>query len=337
MVQDVESGTPVETTVRELLARWNYFRRTSSSVEIITEALSSYGLLVVPPITAGGIDDKIRFVGAHDDENRAKRNSEQLGVTQAQSDHAQDVNDELMSGEVRYAVGSLPSAKCNVARVKPGDALSVALTDMVFHSYSQLAVVDAKERLVGAITWESIAMALAAGNSRFVRDAMVEGQSVATTEELLSLTSRISEHGYVFVRDVNGRIQGIVTSADLTTKFGDDQTPIIQLEEIEKRLGGHISERWTDEELKKYGVHISYDGKKTLGSYVFALSNYDIWQSLGWSGVDQDKFVDLMVEVRKIRNDVMHFSPDPIDEKELLTLASAMRTLRLITKDDGFQ
>lgn len=175
-------------------------------------------------------------------------------------------------------------------------------------------------------------MAWASGNPKSVRDAMVEAQSVATSEELLSLTSRISDYGYVFVRDADGRVQGIVTAADLTKKFGDDQAPLIQLDEIEKRLGTHVRAHCSDQELIENDVRVPNTGK-TLGTYVLALKRQPLWDKLGWRGVDQGMMYSLMDRVRTIRNDVMHFSPDPITLQELNTLASAMRMLRLITED----
>lgn len=332
----VGRGEHPVAVIRDLLARWGYFRRTSTSIEVVTTALSDYGLLAVPAITEGTIDDEIQFAadGASEaDSPDDTRMREQVEVSEEQIDSAQRTTQDVVSGEIRYAVGSLPSASTDVAAVEAGTSLPEALTTMAVRSYSQLAVVDDANRLIGALTWESIAMAWASGNPKSVRDAMVEAQSVATSEELLSLTRRISEYGYVFVRDADGRVQGIVTAADLTQKFGDDQAPLIQLDEIEKRLGTHVRAHCSDQELIENDVRVPHAGK-TLGTYVLALKRQPLWDKLGWRGVDQEIMYSLMDRVRMIRNDVMHFSPDPITPQELDTLASAMRMLRLIT-DDG--
>jgi restriction system protein len=332
---EVDRGEHPVATVRDLLARWGYFRRTSTSVEVITTALSDYGLLAVPAITEGTIDDEIQFAADGTPEADSAEETgtrERVEVSEEQIDNAQRTTQDVVSGEIRYAVGSLPSASSDVAAVEANTRLPQALTRMAVDSYSQLAVVDDANRLIGALTWESIAMAWASGNPKNVRDAMVEAQSVATSEELLSLTSRISEYGYVFVRDADGRVQGIVTAADLTQKFGDDQAPLIQLDEIEKRLGSHVRAHCSDQDLMDNDVRVPNTGK-TLGTYVTALKRQVIWDKLGWRGVDQHMMHSLMDRVRMIRNDVMHFSPDPITPQELDTLASAMRMLRLITED----
>lgn len=335
IADDVEKGYGPSTTIRELLSRWGFYRRTSSSVETVTALLSEYGLLAVPPITDGAIDDEVVFVsqsGADGDANIDNTVISAFEVTEQQIDTAERASADVATGEVRYAVGSLPSASHSVEVANSGDLLSGALTKMAIKSYSQLAVVDEKNRLIGAITWESIAMALASGTPTTVNDAMIEAQSVTTSEELLSLTPRISDHGYVFVRDQDGRVQGIVSAADLTRKFGDDQTPIIQLEEIERRLGSHVKECCSDDEMENNGVRVPGSGK-TLGTYVTCLSREPLWDKLGWHGVERESLHALMNEVRKIRNEIMHFSPDPITPQQLDTLTSAMRIMRLITDD----
>lgn len=334
VAEQVEKGANPTSTVRDLLARWGYFRRTSSSVDAITTALNEYGLLAVPPITEGAIDDELHFVADGDQEPEAHKDhqrEEANEVSEEQITTALRATQEVATGGIRYAVGSLPSANRPVASVEAGTPLPQALTTMAIKSYSQLAVTDEQNRLIGAITWESIAMAWASRAPQSVLDVMVEAQSVATSEELLSLTHRISEHGYVFVRDADGSLRGIVTAADLTQKFGDDQAPLIQLEEIERRLGAHVRDHCSDEELSANGVRVSGTGK-TLGTYVTALSKEPLWAKLGWHGVDRTMFHDLMNRVRIIRNDIMHFSPDPISPQELETLASAMRTVRFITE-----
>lgn len=336
ITEEVSRGEKPTATVRGLLALWGYFRRTSNSVEAVTTALSEYGLLAVPPITEGAIDDEVVFVsaGAQDgdvaDEIHPSGPSDD--VTEEQISTAQRASQDVVSGEIRYAVGSLPSASRRVESVEESTPLPQALTTMAINSYSQLAVTDAENRLIGAVTWESIAMAWASRSPHTVRDAMVEAQSVTTSEELLTLTPRISDYGYVFVRDVDGRVQGIVTAADLTQKFGDDQAPLIQLDEIERRLGAHVRGACSDMELRQHDVHVPSTGK-TLGTYVTALKREPLWKNLGWHGVDQKATHTLMDKVRIIRNDVMHFSPDPISRQELETLSSAMRMLRLITDD----
>lgn len=337
VARKVEEGQPEVTTVRELLGRWQFFRRTASSVDTVNEGLSSYGLLAVPGLTDGGIDDHIHLVADPAETKLPGADAPtdvaaDAGASAEEVSTAQRVSEDVSSGEVRYAVSSLPSANCTVLTASADTPLARAVTQMARHSYSQLAVVDAEHRLLGALTWESIALAWASGRPQDVRDAMVRAQSVAASEELLGLTPRIYEHGYVFVREAGGRVQGIVTASDLTKKFGDDHAPIVQLDEIEKRLAAHVTDRCTDDDLRSNDVYVRAGGK-TMGTYVTAMKQGPLWEKLGWHGVDQEMMCDLMDQVRRIRNDIMHFSPDPITAEELEVLASAMRTLRMITAD----
>jgi len=49
--------------------------------------------------------------------------------------------------------------------------------------------------------------------------------------------------------------------------------------------------------------------------------------------MDRPKFVAMLDSVRKIRNDVMHFDPDPLSRDDIILLnnfAKGMRTLRRV-------
>jgi hypothetical protein len=51
----------------------------------------------------------------------------------------------------------------------------------------------------------------------------------------------------------------------------------------------------------------------TFGEYVRILENPGNWDKLKWN-LDRRTFVEALHEVRILRNEVMHFSPDPLDE-----------------------
>jgi hypothetical protein len=48
----------------------------------------------------------------------------------------------------------------------------------------------------------------------------------------------------------------------------------------------------------------------TMGDYQQVLSNPEMWTKLGWP-LDRQTFIERLDEIRKIRNGVMHFNPDP--------------------------
>lgn len=57
----------------------------------------------------------------------------------------------------------------------------------------------------------------------------------------------------------------------------------------------------------------------TLGEYSRLLEPDQNWSKLNLN-VDRTVFLEQLNDVRKIRNEVMHFNPDEVDEEELAKL-----------------
>ena len=47
-----------------------------------------------------------------------------------------------------------------------------------------------------------------------------------------------------------------------------------------------------------------------MGEYQRILDDPGVWAGLGWP-LDRSAFIERLDEIRQIRNDVMHFKPDP--------------------------
>lgn len=50
------------------------------------------------------------------------------------------------------------------------------------------------------------------------------------------------------------------------------------------------------------------------------------WERLGWTA-EHTVFLEAMGDVRRIRNETMHFSPDPVSETDLENLRAFLRWL----------
>lgn len=328
-LNDLVESAPRTMTIRELLGYWGFRRRTTRIVEEVTDDLAELGLLAVPSIAEGWINALVEIVPTP---GRTDETSETAGSLRAEVNAAEASAEAVMSGSVSYSVSTMDTARCEVMTVLAEDPLSVTVTKMALQDFSQVAVVDPQRRLLGAVTWESIALAWMSGTPSLVRDAMRSAPSAAPEDELLRQSEVIYQHGFVFVRDSGGVVQGIITSADLSRRFGDDHRPIVLLDEIERRLGHRIMSRCTIEELKAAGVAIKNHGA-TFGNYVTALSKPALWSKLEWGGLGQAEFGERMDHVRQIRNQLMHFSPDPITGEEVDLLEKTARVLRLVTSD----
>ena len=70
----------------------------------------------------------------------------------------------------------------------------------------------------------------------------------------------------------------------------------------------------------------------TFGEYLRLLTHKKIWSKLGLK-IDQKTFAHYLEEIRKIRNDVMHFDPEgiaPDDMKKLRSMVVFMRQLQTL-------
>ncbi|KQW47390.1 hypothetical protein ASC77_13055 [Nocardioides sp. Root1257] len=328
-LNDLVEAVPRVMTIRELLNYWNFRRRTARIVEEVTDDLAELGLLAVPSIAEGWIDGHVEIVAMPGQSDEA---SESSTVPSAAVNAAEASAEAVKSGSVSYSVSTMDTARCDVMTVRLDDSLSVTVTKMALQDFSQVAVVDAQGRLIGAATWESIALAWMSGEPALVRDAMRSAPSASPEDELLRQAEVIYQHGFVFVRDPGGVVQGIITSADLSRRFGDDHRPIVLLDEIERRLGNRINSRCSVDEMKAAGVAIKSYGA-TFGNYVTALGKRPLWDKLEWGGLGQVEVHAQMERVRLIRNQLMHFSPDPITSEEIDLLEKTARVLRLVTSD----
>src|SRR5207253_71519 len=65
----------------------------------------------------------------------------------------------------------------------------------------------------------------------------------------------------------------------------------------------------------------------SLGEYVKLLENPQVWDKLNLR-IDRVVLTKLLESVRRIRNEVMHFDPDPMTADQLATLKRAVRLMQ---------
>jgi hypothetical protein len=98
-----------------------------------------------------------------------------------------------------------------------------------------------------------------------------------------------------------------------------------------------IEGKFTKEELAE-ARDLTDEGRKiesvddlTFGEYVRLLENPERWDKLTLA-LDRATFVKDLEEVRGIRNDVMHFDPEGIDDRGLKKLRDFVTFLQRIQK-----
>jgi hypothetical protein len=106
------------------------------------------------------------------------------------------------------------------------------------------------------------------------------------------------------------------------------------LGEIENHIRRLIDSKYTVDQVKAAkapadDTPLESVADLTFGSYVRLLQNPVNWAKLGVA-VDQSIFVRELDAVRKIRNDVMHFDPDPLESNDLQILRRFLQLLHTL-------
>ncbi|WP_112642759.1 CBS domain-containing protein [Micromonospora saelicesensis] len=319
IAQAAAADDGVELTIRELLAHWGAGRRTSSAVAVIQRDLGESSLSAVPPFTEGWIGSRIRVVksGAEADDSIDETATEKLIEEEESpgSEEAESEDDDLLPEKpFTLRFGNLLRSDVAVVAVKPNDSVVRARSRMLGRNFSQLAIIDEDGTFHGAVSWESIAKAQMTYQAvPTVMQAKQAAPLAAYDDLVLPRIDDISGEGFIFVRSRDGKaIAGIVTAADLTTRFGEIARPFTMIEECERRLNRRVKAKISDEEIKA-ATNNRHRSAETLtfGSYGHALREEKHFLMLDWD-LDHGEFLEHVVEVAKIRNRMMHFSPDPI-------------------------
>lgn len=318
----------LKISVRELLANWGAIRRSASTVALIELELKELGLTSRPHFTEVGIDDKVSIFAVGAEPNKDGPNI---------SGELSDQDAGRMVSPLAPRVGVIQSASSNtVLSVRPEDPISRATTLMIAHEYSQLAVVTGDgdtQQLLGAISWASIGRHSVAAPLKHVRDAMFRVTAVHHRDLLLPVMEEIYRKDFLFVRSDDSPLSGIVTTADLSLRFGQTTRPLVLIEEAERRLRARAEEIFTLEDFRS--AKVNHNGRRapTLGNYVKLFETREMWERLKWP-VDYEFFRDRLAELTAARNDFMHFTPDPISEEQLESLESFVRLLRVVDARD---
>lgn len=308
---EAEQGHPVTLTVRDLLNWWGAERRGYLISSQISAELANHSLSTSPDFEAVNLDAQISLISAPawtDDEQESEKRPTTANATAASKD-----DDAPVLG---LTVGNLPSALAGVVAVSPSASFEEAITEMAINGYSQLAVIAGSRNLRGAVTWESIARARHADRDAPFSRAIIRAQAASYDQHLIDILPVLSEYDFIFVRNQTNEISGIVTSNDVAEVYGTMATPFFLIGEFDQRLRRALSESF---DITYAAELCAPDGDRevssfddlSIGDYQRILQNKDAWEILGWP-LDRKVFVKRIDELREVRNDLMHFNPDPV-------------------------
>lgn len=143
----------------------------------------------------------------------------------------------------------------------------------------------------------------------------------------------VFENDYVLVRAEDRQVCGIITASDLTEQFQKLAEPFLLVGEIENGVRRLLHGRFTKEELEAAKNAEDKERKVesvadlTFGEYIRLLEPERNWAKLELE-VDRAEFLKGLHEIREIRNDVMHFDPDGLDEGDLMNLRKFAQFLK---------
>lgn len=339
-----ENNLEVQETVRTLLTWFGAKRRGFYVVESIRKALVEVQLVTEPDFTNVYIDAVVRLIPAQqlsaDAAELQTIEGEDILKTELPDARAEVTPLEFVYGAIEdptFRIGKLASANTTPVTVTPDSTLLEATTLMMFHNFSQLPVMQSERDVKGVISWESIGERKTLERScEKVRDCMeTTVPEVLSESSLFSAIDLIVKHGYVLVRQRDRRISGIVTTSDLSLQFRQLAEPFLLVGEIENYIRRLIDGKFTVAQLSSVrdpnddARAINTVADLTFGEYLRLLEKPEYWDNLKIS-VDRTIFIKRLDRVRELRNDIMHFDPDPFAEEELQILrlfVNFMRTL----------
>jgi len=309
-------------TVRELL-KWFYVQRRGVwVVEMIRSSLNKHKLRTVPDFEGEYLDHLITFEKL-DESNKTKERN--VGESEALPDPT-------------HRIGKLESANIPPVSVKPDDDAEKAVTLMLMNDFSQLPVMTSEREAKGMISWMSIGSRKALAKScDKVRDCMDQHVEIGADTSLFDAIGRIVESQYVLIRAKDGRISGIVTTSDLSDQFKQLSEPFLLIGELENQIRRMLEGKFSPDELRSAKDESDVDRKierisdLTFGEYRRLLEKPERWDKIGLA-LDRKAFIEKLDEVRRIRNDVMHFDPDGIPDPDLITLREFVGFFQTLTK-----
>jgi len=289
---------PVQITPRELMNALGCERRTSRNIIGIDEFLRENSLEVSENYTSGWVDRTVELRHKAVAANKSKE-------------------DPIKKISVLEVARRQPVVINNDAPLKE------AITKMLLNNYSQLPVISNPKNCIGYISWETIGQRLVDGGVDI--DAMVKDYVcpdiviIKDSTPLLKAIKKVYDHNFVVVINNTKDICGLVTTYDISSEFLQSTEPFLLLEQIESKirqlLGGkilleHIQELCQDPDRK-----VQWIDDLTFGEYLEILKRPEHWDKLNLD-ICKNTLISRLDDVRKIRNRIMHFEPEGIDQTD---------------------
>ncbi len=329
VAQQVKEGGHPEFPVREILSWFGAKRRGGQKVLEIKEAFDEVGVTTDPDFEEVYIGAPVTF-DRRDASQTAVIAPE--GVMSAAGVGQVELNAVVRRG-LAHRISRLKAAGREPVSVTPDSSLEKAVTIMMANDFSQLPVMQSPRELKGLISWKSIGKRLALHHPcAVVRDCMDGARELSEEASLFEAVEIIAAEDCVLIRRKDNTIRGPITAYDISFQYQELAKPFLLIGQIENQLRFLISMKFSKEDLAAAkdpadpGREISDPNDLTFGEYVRLLQADDGWAKLDIP-LHRGEFVRLLDKIREVRNDVMHFNPDPMPMEDYNTLEKFARFL----------
>ncbi len=313
-------------TIRTFLSWFDVQRRTRLNVEYIDGELDKANVKTVPNYRETWVDNSITFEFMKASEVES-RNS----AAKTSSDHGEERLEHGAADDPSFKIGKILTEDNAPVSVKPNASLDEATTIMLTQNFSQVPVMTNERDVKGVVSWASIGTRTAAKiTGADVQSFMDEAHEIAASATFFEAIGVIRESGYVLVRGPDRRIIGIVTATDVAHQFEAISTPFLLLAEIENHLRSLIAKKLIRPDIMRacspehLPEKFSAISELTFGNLVKILEHTDNWEKLDLR-LDRPVFCKELWAVNRIRNDVMHFDPDPLSDQDIAKLRNVSR------------
>ncbi len=329
VANQVADGKHPSVSVRTLLSWFGSQRRGRWVIELVRDALAELQLQTEPDFNWIYLDGQIRFSPQPSEKKPDGVSGEPCQIVEPRD--TMQVADAVVtqvssSVDPTFRIGRLELANKPPTSVHPETEIVSAVTLMLMNNFSQLPVIEHERQVRGLFSWRSLGSRLSQGHKpKFVREAMDNCSELGLDASLFDAVEKLKIFDSVLIRGAEGKITGIMTAFDISVTFGQLGEPFLVLGEIENHIRGLISGKFTNEELASardvQDPTRAIEGVSdlTFGEYVRLLENPANWEKLNLQ-IDRAIFVKKLDEIRAIRNDVMHFDPEGIEEGDLKKL-----------------
>lgn len=340
----VKQGEHPSVTVRELISWFGYSRRRTWVVGEVRRELRRLGLRTVPDLDWTYLDGEVVFLSAEKTTEHGATAEPQTSQISREISDQMTLSDSAVATVVKaldptFRIGRLDIGKKTPISVSPDARIDDVIGIMLKNDFSQLPVMTTEREVKGLFSWRTLGSCRVWGRScTYVREAMEQNHQVVTEDNtLFEVMDHIERHECVLVRDSTQKIRGIITPYDIAVTFNSLGESFLLLSEIENLIRWLIGDKFSREEL--IAVRDPNDAMRsiekvtdlTLGEYVRLLQKPECWTRIGLQ-FDKTEFVKELERTRDIRNDVMHFDPEGIDEDDLKHLRDHVQYLRRLRK-----